>query len=125
MAHVAQVSARAFDPPAASGSVCPGHLFAALLSSSVIILRARTQTRIEIAASVRLAELLVGDAAKLVSQQVTAEEFLRTLPTQLRSIRHVRIAVKDAAGMPVAAMVRGPEHAPAPAWFAAARRPGS
>jgi two-component system, NarL family, sensor histidine kinase UhpB len=62
-------------------------LFAALLSSSVTILRARTQTRIEIAASVRLAELLVGDAAKLVSQQVTAEEFLRTLPTQLRSIR--------------------------------------
>ena len=94
-------------------------LFAALLSSSVIILRARTQTRIEIAASVRLAELLVGDAAKFASQQVTAEEFLRTLPTQLRSIRHVRIAVKDAAGMPVAAMVRGHEHAPAPGWFAA------
>ena len=52
-------------------------LFAALLSSSVIILRARTQTRIEIAASVRLAELLVGDAAKFVSQQNSFGRFPR------------------------------------------------
>jgi two-component system sensor histidine kinase UhpB len=95
-------------------------LLAVLLSSSVMILRARTQTRIEIAASVRLAELLVGDAAKFVSQQVTAEEFLRTLPAQLRSIRHVRVAVKDAAGMAVAATLTpsGQDHASAPGWFA-------
>jgi len=96
-------------------------LLAALLSSSVMILRARAQTRIEIAASVRLAELLVGDAAKFASQQVTAEEFLRTLPTQLRSMRHVRIAVEDATGIPVTATLtlRGQERPPAPGWFAA------
>jgi two-component system, NarL family, sensor histidine kinase UhpB len=96
-------------------------LFAALLSTSVMILRARGQTRVEIAASVRLAELLVGDAAKFASQRVTAEEFLRTLPTQLRSMRHVRIAVEDATGMPVAATLplRGQERPPAPGWFAA------
>lgn len=95
-------------------------LFAVLLSGTVTILRARTQTRIEIAASVHLAELLVGDAAKFVSQQFTAEEFLRALPTQLRSMRHVRIAVKDAAGVPLApALTFGAqEHAPAPRWFA-------
>jgi two-component system sensor histidine kinase UhpB len=86
-----------------------------------MVLRARAQTRIEIAASVRLAELLVGDAARFASQQVTAEEFLRTLPTQLRSMRHVRIEVEDAAGMPVAATstLSGQERPPAPAWFAA------
>src|SRR5215467_106951 len=95
-------------------------LFAALLSGTVTILRARTQTRIEIEASVRLAELLVGDAAKFVSQQLTAEEFLRALPTQLRSMRHVRIAVMDATGVPMApALTFGAqEHAPAPRWFA-------
>ena len=96
-------------------------LLAALLYGTIAIWRARTQTSVEITASVHLAELLVGDAAKYVGQQLSAEEFLRALPTQLRSMRHVRIAVKDAAGMPVApALTFGAkEHAPAPAWFAA------
>src|SRR6516165_7890532 len=96
-------------------------LLAALLFGTIAIWRARTQTTVEIAASVHLAELLVSDAAKYVGQQLSAEEFLRALPTQLRSMRHVRIAVKDAAGMPVApALTFGAkEHAPAPAWFAA------
>src|SRR5215469_278972 len=96
-------------------------LLAALFSGTIAIWRARTQTTVEIAASVHLAELLVGDAAKYVGQQLSAEEFLRALPTQLRSMRHVRIAVKDPAGMPVApALTLGPRaHAPAPAWFAA------
>ena len=96
-------------------------LLAALLSGTIAIWRARTQTSVEIAASVHLAELLVGDAAKYVGQQLSAEEFLRALPTQLRSMRHLRISVKDPAGMPVApALTFGAkEHAPAPAWFAA------
>src|SRR5690242_5766804 len=95
-------------------------LFAVLLAGSVLILRARTQTRIEIAASSRMAELLVGDAARFASQQVTAEEFLRTLPTQLRSLRHVRIAVENASGAPVAATtLSGEERLSAPGWFAA------
>src|SRR6516164_7921188 len=96
-------------------------LLAAVFSGTIAIWRARTQTTVEIAASVHLAELLVSDAAKYVGQQLSAEEFLRALPTQLRSMRHVRIAVKDAAGMPVApALTFGAkEHAPAPAWFAA------
>lgn len=96
-------------------------LFAVLLSGTVTIVRARAQTRIEIAASVHLAELLVSDAAKIVSQQLSAEEFLRTLPSQFRSMRHVRIRVKDAAGVPVASaqMLGAQEHTPAPSWFAA------
>ena len=108
-------------------------LAAALVAGSVTIWRARTQTRIEMAASIRLAELLVGDAVNLVHQQLPAEQFLAVLPAQLRSLRHVRIAVKDAAGIPiaaapsaVAAVGRGSagsrgsdERAPAPAWFAA------
>jgi two-component system sensor histidine kinase UhpB len=96
-------------------------LLAVLLFGTIAIWRARTQTSVEIAASVHLAELLVGDAAKYVGQQLSAEDFLRALPRQLRSMRHVRIAVKDAAGVPVApALTFGAKgHAPAPAWFAA------
>jgi two-component system sensor histidine kinase UhpB len=107
-------------------------LAAALVAGSVTIWRARTQTRVEMGASMRLAELLVGDAVNLVHQQPSAEQFLAVLPAQLRSLRHVRITVKDAAGVPIAAVPRavavagrgaagrGPdEHSPAPAWFAA------
>src|SRR6516165_10029149 len=96
-------------------------LLAALLFGTIAIWRARTQTSVEITASVHLAELLVGDAAKYVGQQLSAEEFLRALPTQLRSMRHLRISVKDPAGMPVApALTFGTkERAPAPAWFTA------
>ena len=108
-------------------------LAAALVAGSITIWRARTQTRIEMAASIRLAELLVGDAVNLVHQQLPAEQFLAVLPAQLRSLRHVRIAVKDAAGIPIAAAPsavaavgrgsadgrRSDERAPAPAWFAA------
>jgi two-component system, NarL family, sensor histidine kinase UhpB len=96
-------------------------LVTVLVAGSLAILRARTQVRVEIAASMRLAELLVGDAANFVHQEVPAEQFLATLPRQLRSLRHVRIEVRDDSGM---ALPRPPgpaasEHAPAPAWFIA------
>jgi two-component system, NarL family, sensor histidine kinase UhpB len=99
-------------------------LFVALAAGGVTIVRAREQTRVEMAASMRLAESLVGDAVKLVQQQISAEQFLAALPAQLRSIRHVRIAVTDAAGVPVAGSTtsddrRDDSREPAPAWFAA------
>jgi two-component system, NarL family, sensor histidine kinase UhpB len=102
-------------------------LVAVLVAGSVTILRARAQTRVEMAASMRLAELLVGDAVNFVHQQIPAEQFLAALPAQLRSLRHVRIAVKDAAGVPIGAAPaagrvgdrRADERTSAPAWFAA------
>jgi two-component system, NarL family, sensor histidine kinase UhpB len=74
---------------------------ALVLGGSIAVMRARAQTRIEMAASIRLAEALVGDAVALARQQLPAEQFLADLPVQLRSIRHVRIAVKDEAGVPI------------------------
>jgi two-component system, NarL family, sensor histidine kinase UhpB len=102
-------------------------LIAVLLAGSVTVLRARAQTRVEVAASTRLAEFLVSEAVNLVHQQLPAEQFLALLPTQLRSIRHVRIAVTDAAGVPIALPAdaerigerRAEARAPAPAWFTA------
>ena len=102
-------------------------LVAVLFAGTVTILRARTQTRVEMAASMRLAELLVSDAAKVVQQRIPAEQFLAALPAQLRSIRHVRVAVKDSTGAPIAPASpggnavgrRADERVPAPAWFTA------
>ena len=102
-------------------------LLAVLLAGGVTVLRARAQTRIEVAASTRLAEFLVSEAVNFVHQQLPAEQFLALLPKQLRSIRHVRIAVTDAAGVPIALPAdadrvgdrRNETRAPAPVWFTA------
>src|SRR2546430_8931608 len=99
-------------------------LIAGLVAGAVTILQARASTRVEIAASMELAELLVSEAVFLMQQEVPAEKFLADLSSQLRLVRHVRIVVKDAAGSPLAP--RPPAGAPhttrdnrVPAWFAA------
>jgi two-component system, NarL family, sensor histidine kinase UhpB len=101
-------------------------LIAAMVAGGVTILKARTATRVEIAASMELAELLVSEAVHLMQQEVPAERFLGDLSSQLRLVRHVRIGVKDAAGNPLAVRpprapeaLLGDERAPAPRWFAA------
>jgi two-component system sensor histidine kinase UhpB len=104
--------------------VCIG-MVAALIAGSVTILQARKSTRLEIAASLRMAEILVGETAELLQQQqLSAEQFLGNLPSQLRFVRHLRVAVRDASGAlvpirPDAAEAPRDERAPAPAWFAA------
>src|SRR5215813_8195555 len=59
-------------------------LIAALVAGGVTILKARTSTRVEIAASMELAELLVSEAVHLMQQEVPAEKFLADLSSQLR-----------------------------------------
>jgi two-component system, NarL family, sensor histidine kinase UhpB len=95
---------------------------AVLGAGSVVILRARLQTRVEMSASMRLADLLVEDAVHLAGQELPAEQFLASLPAQLQSMRHVRFAVSDATGIPIA--VKSPGHGTTereamPRWFAA------
>src|SRR4029453_8138843 len=97
-------------------------VIAGLVAGAVTILQARASTRVEIAASMELAELLVSEAVFLMQQEVPAEKFLADLSSQLRLVRHVRIVVKDAASFPLAP--RPPVGAVTrqdrvPAWFAA------
>jgi two-component system sensor histidine kinase UhpB len=98
-------------------------LAAALVAGAVTILQARTSTRVEIAASMELAQLLVSEAVALMRQEVPAEKFLADLTSPLRLLRHVRIVVEDAAGVPLAqhppAGTEAARDARAPAWFAA------
>lgn len=104
-------------------------VIAALIAGGVTIFKARTATRVEIAASMELAQLLVGEAVALMRQEVPAEKFLADLSSQLRLVRHVRIGVKDAAGEPLALgggePRRSDERAPAPRWFAALIAPAA
>ncbi len=52
-------------------------VIAGLVAGAVTILQARASTRVEIAASMELAELLVSEAVALMQQEVPAEKFLR------------------------------------------------
>ena len=99
---------------------------AALVAGAITILKARTSTRVEIEASIRLAQLFVAEALQLVREDTPPQQMLASLP-QLRFLRHVRISVLDAAGTPVppASSAAGfdvpakSDRAPAPAWFQA------
>ncbi len=99
-------------------------LLAGLLAGLVTIVQTRSSTRIEIAASMELAQLLVSEAVALVQQEVPAEKFLADLSSPLRHIRHIRIVVKDAADASLAVdnSDSGSDSTPdrrAPWWFAA------
>jgi two-component system sensor histidine kinase UhpB len=100
-------------------------VIAALITGGVMVLKAKTSTRIEIAASMKLAEVLVREAVGLMPPDTPAEQFLAGLPLQQHFARHVRIAVRDAAERPVisrpmaaGAAAKNETRAPAPAWFA-------
>jgi two-component system, NarL family, sensor histidine kinase UhpB len=101
------------------------NLVAAAIGGGVIVYQAGVSTRLEIAGSMELAELMVSEAVQLIAQGTPAEQFLRTLPVQLRIVRHVRIFVRDAAGAGIsddgadrAGARRAGDRPPAPAWFA-------
>src|SRR5262249_32112576 len=112
-------------------------LVAAAVAGAVTIFNARSATRVEIAASMELAELWVQEAVLLAQREAPADRFLADLSSQLRRVRHVRIEVKDAAGglleVRPAAVVPAPGEpsawlmslvsAPAPGWFAALIEP--
>jgi two-component system sensor histidine kinase UhpB len=106
-------------------------VIAALIAGGVTILQARTSTRVEMAASIRLAEVLVIEAVQAIRNDPPSERLLENLPLQLRFLRHVRISVSDPSGAPVLTrpiggdMPRGHERAPAPGWFAALIAPAA
>ncbi len=96
-------------------------LAAAALTGAVIVLKARTATKLEIASSMQLAEQVVSDSIRLL-QDAPAPLLLKSIDLHFQSIRHVKIEVADAAGRPVLSALnpdaRARQDAPdAPAWF--------
>jgi len=93
-------------------------LIAALVVGSVTIMRAQTSTRVEIAASMALAETLAAETIR--QQQSSMNALAEQLPARQRLMRHVRLSVRNAAHLPVAI---GPK--PDTTMIACRRRPGS
>lgn len=97
-------------------------LIAALVVCAVTILKARTSTRIEIAASMSLAEAFAADTIRLAQGPTPLTAIADQIAAQQRLMRHVRLSVLDAANLPVTAaapQAAHPDREPAPAWFAA------
>lgn len=100
-------------------------LATALIAGGVTVLKARSSTRVEITASMKLAELLVTETISLFQERTPADALLASLPLQLRFLRHVRLVVTDADGVPVVDapsrtnVPRTDGRAGAPAWFEA------
>ena len=98
-----------------------------LLGDAITVLHARKATRIEVTAAMNLAEMLVREAVPMIEHGTKPERALASLPAEVGSIRHVRISVTDAVGLPLAPTA--PQNGirpqttivrpPAPAWFAA------
>ena len=72
-------------------------LIAALAACSVIIFQTRTSVQVEVASSMKLADLLVQESIQM-QQDLSPEKILPNLPLQLRFLRHVRISVQDLEG---------------------------
>jgi two-component system sensor histidine kinase UhpB len=93
-------------------------LLAALLSCGVIVLNARSAVQVEMKAALANVELLVSDTIDL-AQTASPDTLLQTLRLRVQGLRHVRVAVLDASGAPVAAPSARPrrDSYEAPPWF--------
>ena len=95
-------------------------LIAAFVAGGVMIMRARTSTRVEIAASMNLAEALVAETIRVTQQQSPANALSEARSLRGPFMRHVRIAVRNAADLPLMtgpAPVNADADRAAPAWF--------
>lgn len=97
-------------------------VIAAVVAGGVMIMRARTSTRVEIAASMNLAEALVAETIRVTQQQSPANALSEARSLRGSFMRHVRISVRNAADLPLMtgpAPVNADADRAAPAWFMA------
>jgi two-component system sensor histidine kinase UhpB len=104
------------------------NLLAALIAGAVSILNTRTATRVEIEASLEVAQRFVAATMKDLAAQGRLGELNQQLPLQLKHLRHVRIMFMDPIGQltvvsPQPSEVAGAEQSQAPTWFARLVRP--
>jgi two-component system, NarL family, sensor histidine kinase UhpB len=102
------------------------NLLAAFAAVSVSILNTRTATRVEIEASLEVAQRFVNATIRELAAQGKVDELDEQLPLQLKHLRHVRIFFMDTMGqLAVVSPLPDPGSAQprAPSWFAALVRP--
>lgn len=98
------------------------NLLAALVAGAISILNTRAATKVEIEASLEVAERLVAATMKDLAAEDRLGELRRELPLQLKNLRHVRILFMGAEHQ-LAMVSPHPENATVPSWFAALVQP--
>jgi two-component system sensor histidine kinase UhpB len=103
------------------------NLLAALLAGAVSILNTRTATRVEMEASLEVAQRFVAATMKDLAAQDRLTQLNEELPLELKHLRHVRIMYMDASGL-LTVVSPQPDNGAAgrryvPSWFAALVRP--
>ena len=103
------------------------NLLAALLAGAVSILNTRTATRIEIEASLEVAQRFVAATMKDLAAQDRLTQLNQELPLELKHLRHVRIMFMDPSGQLTVVSPQRDNTAAGrdnvPGWFAALVRP--
>jgi two-component system, NarL family, sensor histidine kinase UhpB len=95
---------------------------AAILTTTVVILNARTNTKREIASSMQLAVVLVSDTIRLLEDTPTPV-LLKSIDLHFQSVRHIKISVVDSLGRSVAVPASSSgqsddaDNRDAPEWF--------
>ena len=74
------------------------NLIAALLAEIISVLNTRTATRVEIEASLEIAQRFVSATMKDLATQNRLGELQQELPLELKHLRHVRIMFMDTMG---------------------------
>jgi two-component system sensor histidine kinase UhpB len=103
------------------------NLLAALLAGAVSIMNTRTATKVEIEASLEVAQRFVAATMKELEAKGKLTQLNQELPLQLKHLRHVRIMYMDTMGQ-LTVVSPQPSEAEAvrpyvPRWFAALVRP--
>jgi two-component system sensor histidine kinase UhpB len=74
------------------------NLLAALIAGAISIFNTRTATRVEIEASLEVAQRFVAATMKDLVAQGQLDRIQQVLPLQLKHLRHVRIMYMDVLG---------------------------
>jgi two-component system, NarL family, sensor histidine kinase UhpB len=103
------------------------NLLAALFAGAVSIMNTRTATKVEIEASLEVAQRFVAATMKELAAQGKLTQLNHELPLQLKHLRHVRIMYMDTMGQ-LTVVSPPPEEGEeargyVPRWFAALVRP--
>ena len=98
------------------------NLLAAIFAGAVSILNTRTATRVEIEASLEVAQRFVAATMKDLAAQDRPGELNQQLPLQLKHLRHVRIMFMDPIGQ---LTVVSPQPSDIDGASTIGRRPGS
>ncbi len=104
------------------------NLLAALLAAAVSILNTRTATRVEMEASLEVAQRFVSATLKELAAEGRIKQLDQELPLQLKHLRHVRILYMDELGQlavvsPQPDTEQGEAVHHVPGWFSALVRP--